>query len=153
VAGTTELRLEVTRVVAAPPEVVFAMHTDPLQLARWWGPDGFVVPSVELDLRVGGRYRIEMRPPDGDHFFLTGEFIEIDAPSHLAYTFVWEPPDPDDQRTIAALSFREVAPGVTDVVVSHGPFATEQRRALHEQGWTETLERLRAAIADDAARH
>jgi uncharacterized protein YndB with AHSA1/START domain len=94
-----------------------------------------------------------MRPPDGEHFFLTGEFVEIDAPTRLAYTFVWEPPDPDDQPTIAELSFRELGASSTEIVVSHGVFATDARRALHQQGWTETLQRLHTLITDDAAHH
>lgn len=136
-----ELTLHLERVVPAPRPVVFGMHTDPQSLARWWGPQGFSSPRVELDLRVGGTYRIVMQPPDGDAFVLSGEFREIDAPARLAYTFRWEDPDPDDRETIAAVSLREVGES-TLVTVDQGPFATEARRALHEQGWTETLDRL-----------
>jgi uncharacterized protein YndB with AHSA1/START domain len=55
VASDDELRVAVTQALPARPEVVFAVHADPAQLVRWWGPYGFVVPHVELDLRVGGR--------------------------------------------------------------------------------------------------
>ena len=92
-----------------------------------------------------------MQPPNGEHFFLTGEFVEIVRPTHLAYTFVWEPPDADDRETLAELSFSALPNSSTEVTVNHGVFATEQRRALDEQGWTETLNRLRVIIETDAA--
>src|SRR5215217_6638124 len=95
-----EMTLHLERVVPAPPPVVFRMHTEPHVLARWWGPKGFSAPSVELDVRVGGSYRIAMQPPGGDRFFLSGEFREVEPASRLAYTFRWEPPDPDDRETV-----------------------------------------------------
>ena len=49
------------------------------------------MPSLEFEPRVGESYRIEMQPPGGDRFRLAGEFREVDPPSRLAYTFVWEP--------------------------------------------------------------
>ena len=58
-----ELTLHLRRVLPAPPALVFRMHVEPDLLAQWWGPKGFSVPSVELDVRVGGSYRIAMRPP------------------------------------------------------------------------------------------
>jgi uncharacterized protein YndB with AHSA1/START domain len=115
-------------------------------LTKWWGPRGFATPSIEIDLRVGGRYRFAMQPPDGLLFYLTGEFREVDPPSRLAYTFVWEPPDPDDQETTVLLSFHD-ADGLTEVDLKQGVFATEARRALHEQGWSESFERLRELMS------
>ena len=54
---------------------------------------------------------------------------------------VWEPPDPDDQETVARLALRERA-GATEIELTQGPFATEARRELHEAGWTDTFARL-----------
>jgi uncharacterized protein YndB with AHSA1/START domain len=51
------------------------------------GPKGFSAPEVELDVRVGGRYRIEMQPLEGNGFFILGEFRQVDPPTRLAYTF------------------------------------------------------------------
>ncbi len=136
-----ELTLHLDRVLPAPAPLVFTMHAEPEQWAKWWGPQGFEVPSLELDLRVGGVYRIAMQPPDGALFFLSGEFREVDPPTCLSYTFRWEPPDPDDQETVVVFSLRDQGAS-TLLVVDQGVFATEARRALHEQGWTESLDRL-----------
>ena len=135
------LTLDMTRVLPAPPSVVFGTFTEPDQLARWWGPAGFTVPSLEVEPRVGGGYRIEMQPPEGDAFHLVGEFREVDPPHRLAFTFVWEPPDPDDVETLVELSF--LARGEsTEVAFTQGAFKTEPRRELHRDGWAESFDRL-----------
>jgi uncharacterized protein YndB with AHSA1/START domain len=141
-----DLELHLERVVPAPPERVFAACVDPEALAAWWGPAGFTSPDVTLDARAGGRYRIAMQPSEGDRFHLRGEFREIDPPRRLVYTFVWEEPDPDDRETLVRLAFLPRAEG-TLVVLDQGPFATDERFALHEAGWTETLERLARYLA------
>jgi uncharacterized protein YndB with AHSA1/START domain len=141
-----DLQLHLERVVSAPPERVFAVCLDANALAAWWGPAGFTAPEVELDPRIGGRYRIAMQPPEGDRFHLRGEFREIDPPQRLVYTFVWEEPSPDDRETLVRLAFTPLAEG-TLVVLDQGPFATKERFALHEAGWTETLERLAQYLA------
>jgi uncharacterized protein YndB with AHSA1/START domain len=145
-AVADELTVHLERVLPAPRNVVFGMHAEPDRLARWWGPKGFTAPSVELDLRVGGRYRIAMQPPDGDLFHLSGEFRRVDPPAGLSYTFRWEEPDPDDRETVVTLSLGDRGDS-TQLVVDQGPFVTEARRALHEQGWAETLDRLHDVVA------
>jgi uncharacterized protein YndB with AHSA1/START domain len=125
----------------APREAVFRACTEPAQLARWWGPRGFSVPSVESDLRVGGAYRIAMQPPEGELFHLAGEFRAVEPAERLSYTFTWEPPDPDDRETVVTMTFAMAGDGTTLVVHQEG-FATEERLRLHEDGWGDSLDRL-----------
>ena len=143
-----ELALRLERDLPAPRSLVFRMHAEAEQWRRWWGPEGFGVASIEVDLHVGGGYRIGMQPPQGDPFFLTGEFREVEPPARLAYSFVWEEPDSDDQETLVTFSLEDLGEERTRVVVLQAPFATEARRALHTQGWTETLDRLQQLIAE-----
>jgi uncharacterized protein YndB with AHSA1/START domain len=133
--------LEMKRLLPAAPSVAFAAFSEPNELAKWWGPQGFTIPSVEFDPRVGATYRIEMRPPEGDSFNLIGEFRDVDPPARLAFTFVWEDPDPDDVETLVGLSFRDLG-GSTEVALTQGPFKTEARRALHRDGWTDSFDKL-----------
>ena len=65
--------LKLARVFPAPRERVFRAWTEPAELMRWWGPVGFTTPSAEVDLRVGGKYRIAMRRPDGGVHFVKGD--------------------------------------------------------------------------------
>ena len=145
-APSDELSLAMKRVLPAPRAVVYAAFCDPTELAKWWGPESFSIPRLEYAPGVGVRYRIEMQPPEGDTFHLTGEFREVDPPARLAYTFVWEPPDPDDVETLVALAFRDLGHG-TEVALTQGPFRTEARRALHRDGWTESLDKLERLVS------
>ena len=141
-----ELTLEMKRVLPAAPSVVFAAFSDPDKLAKWWGPEDLTVPSLEFDPRVGASYRLEMQPPGGDPFYLTGEFREVDPPVRLAFTFVYEDPDPDDVDTLVELSFRDLGES-TEVVFTQGPFRTAARRALHRDGWTDSFDKLEQFIS------
>lgn len=140
--------LELTFSLDAPRERVFRTLTEPAALAKWWGPAGFTTPEIELDLRAGGSYLFGMQPPDAELFHLAGEFIEIDPPRLLAYTFRWEEPDPDDQETIVRLSLDDIG-DATSVSLSQGEFATEARLELHRNGWTDSFVKLRQLIESD----
>jgi uncharacterized protein YndB with AHSA1/START domain len=140
------LTLEMVRALPVAPARVFAAFSDQDELARWWGPEGFGVGSLDFDPRVGGTYRIEMKPPEGDPFDLGGEFREVDPPGRLAFTFVYEDPDPDDVETLVELSFRDLG-GSTEVVFTQGRFKTEARRELHRDGWTDSFDRLEQVIS------
>jgi uncharacterized protein YndB with AHSA1/START domain len=144
--GESALGLDLKRVLPAPRAVVFRACTDPGELAKWWGPNGFTAPSVDFDPRVGGSYRIAMQPPEGDLFHLSGEFREVDPPARLVYTFRWEDPDPDDQETMVTLSLLDLGES-TELSLSQGPFATEARLALHRGGWTDGLGRLEELVS------
>jgi uncharacterized protein YndB with AHSA1/START domain len=132
--------------LSAPAAGVFEALTDPQQLPKWWGPHHFTTPSIELNLVAGGRYRITMQPSEGDPFDLQGEFLEIDAPHRLAYTFRWEDPDPHDVDTVATISLVDLG-GSTRLIVEQGAFATQPRRELHEHGWSDSLQRLQTWLS------
>jgi uncharacterized protein YndB with AHSA1/START domain len=136
-----EFVLDLERVLPAPRPAVFAAFTEPNELTRRWGPEGFAIRSVDFTARVGERYRIEMQPPAGDAFHLSGELREVEPPARLAYTFVWEPPDPDDVQTLVTLSFRDLGES-TRVSLVQRAFKTAARRALHRDGWSESLDKL-----------
>lgn len=140
------LTLRLERTVRARPSRVFVALTDPEQVPRWWGPHGFTTSVTELDLKVGGTYRFAMEPPEGERFHVHGEYREIDVPSRLAYTFRWEPPDPQDIETVVRISLSGLGRW-TRLTMDQGLFATLARKALHEQGWSDSLERLQAHLS------
>jgi uncharacterized protein YndB with AHSA1/START domain len=110
---------------------------------------GSPCPGQTSTCGVGGGYRFTMQPPSGDPFHLSGEFLEIEPPGRLVYTFRYEEPDPDDRETVVALSLDDVA-DATEVSLSQGEFATEARLALHRSGWTDSWEKLRELIEPGA---
>ena len=150
-APSDGLTLEIERVLRAPLSVVFGYFTEPDRLAVWWGPRGFTIPSLEFVPRAGAHYRIEMQPPEGDAFWLAGEFIAVDPPRRLSFTFRWEDPDPDDVETVAGLSFRDRGES-TSVALTQGRFKTEARRELHRGGWGDSFDKLEEALAENPGR-
>jgi uncharacterized protein YndB with AHSA1/START domain len=133
------VRLE--RTFSASRVTVYTALTDRDELATWFGPHGFSASIVALDPRVGGSYQIAMQPPAGDLFHISGEFEEVEPPARLAYTFQYDPPTADDRETLVILSLVERGES-TEVSLAHGAFATPERYALHEAGWSESFERL-----------
>ncbi|HLN76347.1 MAG TPA: SRPBCC domain-containing protein [Nocardioidaceae bacterium] len=141
------LVLNLKRVLEAPRERIFGLFTEPTALEKWWGPHGFTTPEIELDLSVGGGYRFTMQPPEGEVFHLSGEFLEVDHPSRLVYTFRWDEPHPDDRETVVRLALNAVG-DTTELSLSQGDFATEERLALHRNGWTDSFEKLRDLVGE-----
>lgn len=139
VPGDEIQRLEVRKVVRATPERVFAAWTDPGQLRRWWGPAGATCPTAEVDLRVGGRYRIANRFPDGSTIWIVGRFEVVAPPDKLVYTWRLEPgPERTERVTI---TFEARADG-TEVVVVHERIPDTATREQHERGWLGCLDGL-----------
>jgi uncharacterized protein YndB with AHSA1/START domain len=145
-----KLELSIERVLPAPIEVVVAACTEADQLAKWWGPEGFAIPDLDFEPQVGSSYRISMQPPQGDAFSLHGEFQVVELPRRLAFTFVWDPANPDDVETLADLTFGDHS-GSTTVALRQTTFKTEERVALHRGGWTESFDKLVRLLA--AGRH
>ena len=118
------------RTFDATREQVWKAFTDPELVPRWWGPHGTTATVAEMDVRPGGKWRYISRAADREDVAFYGEYLEVDPPAKVAYTFRWEDPDPEDQETVVTLSLREVGPS-TGLTFMQGDFLTERRRALH----------------------
>jgi uncharacterized protein YndB with AHSA1/START domain len=77
-----------TRVFDAPRELVFRAYTDPEMMLRWWGPHRTKNLTCEVDLRVGGTWRVKQES-DGQIHDFSGTYLEIDAPERFVQTFIW----------------------------------------------------------------
>lgn len=143
--GLNGFVLEIERVLPASRPTVFAAVSDPTELPKWWGPEGFTVASLEFQARAGANYRIQMQPPEGAAFNITGRFQTVDAPDGLAFTFVYGEPDPDDVETLVDLSFRDVGQS-TAVALTHGPFKTEARAGASPRRLDRQLQQARTAL-------
>ena len=151
--NTIELRLE--RTFPAPRDEVFEAWTSPEVLRRWWaaGPD-WDTPLAEVDLRVGGRYRLAMRDPSsGDVHTVGGEYLEVSPPRRLSYTWTWEgsDEDPAGAGSVVSVDFVE-QDGQTTVVLVHSGLTGEESRDRHAHGWTACLDNLGGRVLASAAR-
>jgi uncharacterized protein YndB with AHSA1/START domain len=128
----------VSRVFAAPRDFVFDAFTKPELLRKWWGPEGFTLSDVEIDLRVGGTVRFE-KSGNGMVVTVVGRITSFEPGATLGYTWAWLGDDgkPQDE-TYVAISFSDHADG-TEVVLTHTGFADQHAADQHNRGWSSTF--------------
>lgn len=135
VTTPSEREIVMTRVVAAPRDVVYDAFTKPELIRRWLlGPDGWTMPVCSIDLKVGGRYEYVWRhETDGRQFGVRGEYLEITPPHRIVHTEVMDG-RPGNVR--ATVTFSESAGGRTTLTMSLLFDSKEDRDAALESGMT-----------------
>jgi uncharacterized protein YndB with AHSA1/START domain len=145
--ATDDRVLQIERLIAAPPERLFALWTEPELFAKWFGPEGFEVPVSDLDLRPGGRWSATMRSPEGRQMTVGGVYRRIEPPRRLVFTWTWNA-DSGMAAVETEVDVRfDPAPGGTRLVLRHENFDTRENRDGHNRGWTSTLAKLERAAA------
>lgn len=134
--------LVITRLLDAPPDLVFAAWTDERSAAQWWGPRGFTSVSCTIDARVGGAWHRVMRSPDGIEHRARGVYREIAPPERLVFTYAWEDATGRlGHETLVTLAFRELG-GKTELTLRQELFETVAARDDHRGGWASCLDRF-----------
>lgn len=148
----------IKRIFDAPPERLFGWWTAPDLLMRWWAPKGWTTPECKVDLRVGGLFHYCMRSPDGKDFWGRGIYREIVESQRLVY--VDSCSDKDGRlvepvryglsagypsETLVTVTFASQE-GKTWLTLLHDIPETVTERSGIQQGWSEMLERLDAAL-------
>jgi uncharacterized protein YndB with AHSA1/START domain len=80
-----DCEIVITRVLAAPPALVWQALTDPNHIAQWWGPSGFRTTTKRMDVKPGGTWRFVMHGPDGHDYENLITYLEVDKPHRLTY--------------------------------------------------------------------
>jgi uncharacterized protein YndB with AHSA1/START domain len=138
---TADTTLRLTRTFDQSPERVFSAWTTPTEMKQWCAPEGVDVLVAEADLKVGGKYHIRMRNPEGTVFNAVGTYREIDRPHKLVYTWRWEEKENDVGETLVTVEFKAEGKG-TKLILLHELFPNAEAREGHNQGWTSCLNRL-----------
>jgi uncharacterized protein YndB with AHSA1/START domain len=127
------MNLRIERTYRAPIERVFDAWTSEEVLRRWWRTErDWDTSDAQVDLRVGGAVRVVMRDPSGKEIGGSGLYTEVEPPTRLAFTWLW---DGQTTRTLIELDFSE-NDGVTTVVFTHRDLWDEAAVRAHEDGWT-----------------
>ncbi len=124
--------VEVSVHIAAEPETVFPYFTDPGRYVQWMGRDATLHPVP------GGSYRVYM----SDGVEAVGEFLEIDPPHRLVFTWGWtnDPAvPPGTTRVVVTLRAED---GGTRVILRHHDLPDDAQRDHHRKGWDVYLGRL-----------
>ncbi len=130
--------------IAAPPERVFQALTDPRQVMQWWGQKGgYHHTGWRGDVRPGGEWRSDgVSDTDGKPFHVGGEYVEVDPPRLLSYTWVasWS----GAVQTLVRWELEAVAGG-TLVRIRHSGFRVAQAQN-HYQGWVRVVGWMQAFV-------
>ena len=133
----------VERIISAPPAAVFAAWSDPESLRVWMRPGEIESAEVEVDFRVGGRFRILMR---GEREYVQhGEYLEIDPPRRLVLSWISEWAPEDERHTRVTVTFEPTGDGHTRLRLLHDELPDSDTYDGHADGW--------AGIADELSRH
>jgi uncharacterized protein YndB with AHSA1/START domain len=122
------------------PEKVWRAWTEPEAIKRWFGRPNEPVSLAELDVRVGGRFRIAFGGADGNANECAGEYREVVPQRKLVFTWHWPRTTPE-RISLVTILFKAAAGG-TELDFRHEQFFDEAARNDHQRGWTPILENL-----------
>lgn len=135
--------LTLNRRLKAPASLVYAAWTEPEKMMRWYCPADSEVLYAESSAKVGGKYRVIMRTPDGVKHVTSGEFLEVVPNEKLVFTWGWDSePGIRSQVTVSLVE----AEGETDLTLLHEQLPTVPSRDGHLEGWTGALANLAVAL-------
>jgi uncharacterized protein YndB with AHSA1/START domain len=144
-AAPTRTGIEIRKTIRASQQRVYDAWTKEEELKRWHAPGPLTVDRAEVDVRVGGVYRIHMLEPSGVEHRVVGTFREVDPPRRLAYSWQWET---GDDQTVSNVTIDFIERGAeTEVVLKHDGFSREEANESHLQGWTSIMEKLAGQFA------
>ena len=132
--------LQVRRTFAATREVVFRAWTDPEWFSQWFGGANTSIPRAELDVRVGGDYRVEWETEERNGS-LFGRYLEVERPERLVYTFCWEGLGTAVAPTQVTVEFHDRG-AETEVVLTHERQPSQRAQDFHQRGWTTSFDKL-----------
>jgi uncharacterized protein YndB with AHSA1/START domain len=148
-AAVDDRTLRLVRMFDAPRERLYAAWTDPEQFAQWFGPQGVTTVSCDLDVKVGGAWRMLGQGAER-RYAVSGQYLEVKPPERLCFTWAWH--DKGDHaalrehETIVTIEFK--AKGAkTEMTMIQGRFPDRTDTENHNRGWTSTFTKLDALLA------
>ncbi|MGE0410048.1 MAG: SRPBCC domain-containing protein [Amphiplicatus sp.] len=124
----------------APRALVYAAWTEPRRIIAWWATKDAVTLRAEADLRVGGRYRVAFKTPDGETHDVSGSYLEIISEEKLVFTWAWI--TTPERRSQVTLTFKSGEGDRTLLTLLHEKLFDETARDNHRTGWSEALDNL-----------
>ena len=134
--------LKLERHYPVAPEKVWRAWTDPQALKRWFGPGDVQEPVsvADLDVRVGGRFRIIFGGPQGTEHEVQGVYKEVVPNKKLVFTWTWPRTTPE-RESVISIVFKATGGG-TDLDFRHELLHDEKVRDGHLRGWSEAFVKL-----------
>jgi len=140
--GMEKPSLEISRLIKAPRDRVYAAWTDPAQLKQWLGPENVQTDDLIADVRVGGKFRWNLTNSEGEKMTCRGEYRELQPDKKIVFTWQWEnDEDWENHVSIVTLELDDAAGG-TELRLMHERLPNEESRDGHTRGWNSALDKL-----------
>ena len=127
----------------APPSKVYGAWTDCAKISHWFGPEDAEILRAETDVRVGGRFRIVFRGPDGEEHDVGGIYREVVPDQKLVFTWAWR--STPERESLVTVALKRDGDG-TLLTLLHEQFFDEAARDRHGRGWNGTLDKLESYV-------
>ncbi|MEM7190164.1 MAG: SRPBCC domain-containing protein [Pseudomonadota bacterium] len=138
---TGETSLMMRRTFDADMPTLWAALTDPQAWLQWFGAQMATPQRTEADLRPGGKWAIEMQGNEsGEPHNVRGEFVEIDEPNRVSFTWAWY--SAPDAVSLVTYVLTDAGDGRTSLLLTHEKLPNADQRDGHGRGWMATLESL-----------
>lgn len=134
----TDFLVNLDRRFAAPRERVWRAWTDPAEVRAWWGGKSYATESVDMDVRVGGTFRIVILGEERKHI-VGGTYLEVVPPERLVHSWAWEGGDWAGHEMRVTIEFKEDGDG-THMLLTHENLPDQNACDLHTGGWTHQLD-------------
>jgi uncharacterized protein YndB with AHSA1/START domain len=131
--------LTLKRRLNAPPSRVYRAWTDAAKISCWFGPENAEILRAETDVRVGGRFRIVFRGPDGEEHDVGGVYREVVPNQKLVFTWAWR--STPERESLVTVALQGDGDG-TLLTLLHEQLFDEAARDRHGRGWNQTLDKL-----------
>ncbi len=144
---TSAHSITVRRLIKAGRERVFEAFSQSAALSRWFSPSPDIsVEVLAFQFGIGGSYRLRYSMPDGTHPVLGGTYDLIAPPDELAFSWVWEAPDPHaDIPTRVHIQFLDRG-DATEIVLVHEKLPSKEVGTRHAEGWERTFDNLERSL-------
>lgn len=124
-------------------ENVFDAFSTGKSLEQWLSPaDNIKAKTLFHQFEVGGKYKISFTLPDLQELILSGEFLEIENPGKITFTWLWEEPDIHAGINSLVTVNLKKQKEATELTITHQKLSTAEAIIRHSQGWKCTVERL-----------
>jgi len=138
----TQNKVFVNRAFNCSASQLFQWLIDPTLIPLWFGPKQFSIGAVKTDVRVGGKYTIELQKPGSDNFFIEGEYTEIDAPYKVVFTLRYTGVPAGPPKSMVKIVLEDVAPNQSSLSLTQHFEFTPMDMAERTKAWEHMLELL-----------
>lgn len=121
---------------------LFRWLVEPQLIAQWFGPKHLTVGQIKAQLEIGVQFSIELKKPNGQHFFLEGEYLEIQPPAFLSFSFHYSGLSPAPPDSIVKIQLEELSPHKSQLLLIQEFESVPQDMPSRTAAWQQMMEKL-----------